>query len=360
MGALSFWPSSVLLSYPGFFISNFIIACGLSCLEVAANLFITLAGPSHLSESRLNFAQGIQAVGSVLSPILAKKALFNDINQKSIFNMQWCYLAVALVVVGLAVVFYYFPLSEATDDVLEVNAQQALASRGLDASASLKFFGVSVSARTASLAFGAVTMFIYVGAQETISYFWMPTSTFIYGAIDPFWVQAISHAVFAVGRFMASGICYIGVPPRIVLLASISGALICSLLTLVLPAGQGALATLILITFFEAAIFPTLFAITLRNQGSRSKLVSAVLVTAISGGGALPVTAWGAQQHHMDRPRYSLIIVTVLYGVAMVMPGWLCGGMRAWVDPPRAVAAVVVPDIEVKGEEGSLDPREAV
>lgn len=334
VGALSFWPSSVLLSYPGFFISNFIIACGLSCLEVAANPFIALAGPSHLSESRLNFAQGIQAIGSVFSPILAQKALFSNVNEMSIFNMQWCYLAVALVVVALAVVFYYVPLSEAADDLLEANAQQALTERGLDASASLRIFGVSITARTALCSLGVVTMFIYVGAQQSIAYFWMPTSTVIHAAIDPFWVEAIAHSVFAVGRFLASGLCYFGIPPRFILLGCIIGSFICTLLALVLPLGQGALAVLILITFFESAIFPTLFAITIRNQGNRTKLTSALLVTAVSGGGPFPAIAWGAQRAHTGNPRYFLVVVTVLYGVSLVMPGWLCGGMRIWVDPP--------------------------
>ncbi|GFZ44333.1 hypothetical protein JCM24511_02055 [Saitozyma sp. JCM 24511] len=57
-GALSFWPSSVLRPYAGFFVSNFFLALGISCLEVAANLFIPLAGPGELFEARLNLGRG--------------------------------------------------------------------------------------------------------------------------------------------------------------------------------------------------------------------------------------------------------------------------------------------------------------
>jgi len=329
----------VLLSYPGFFISNFIIATGLSTLEVAANPFIALAGPSHLSEARLNFAQGIQAVGSVLSPILAKRVLFVNLSRQSLFNVQWCYLAVALVVVALAVVFFYVPLSEAPDDELEAQAQQALLDVGLEAEASLIVFGLHISARGALLAFGTIGMFIYVGAQETISYFWAPISTELKPTMDPFWVQAIAHSVFALGRFVGSAACWAGVPPRLVLLVCIAGAFVTSLLALTLHPGSGAMGMFILITFFESAIFPTLFAITMRHQGVRTKLTSTILVTAVCGGGVLPVAAYGAQQAHLGNPRYSLVVVVVLYGVSLVVPGWLCGGMRKWVDPQRPIRA---------------------
>lgn len=335
IGALSFWPSSVLLSYPGFFISNFIIALGLACLEVAGNPFIALAGPSHLSETRLNFSQGIQALGSVVSPILAKQVLFNDVNQDSLFNIQWCYLAVALFVVALAVVFYYVPLSEAPDDVLEATSQQALFDTGLDASATLPVFGFHISARTALLVMGCFTMALYVGAQESISYFFGQVSTVLNPRMDPFWVQAIAHAVFALGRFLASAATYIGIPPRYVLLVCCAGSFFFSLLSLVLRPGKGTSAAYILISFFESAIFPTLFAITLRNQGANTKFTSAALVTAISGGGVFPGVSYGAVKANPGHPRYSLIVVVVLYGVSMLMPGWLCGGMRKWVDPLR-------------------------
>lgn len=150
----------------GLLLSNFIIAMGLSCLEVAANPFIALAGPGELSEARLNFAQGIQGVGSIFSPILAQKALFENVNSMSLFRVQWCYLAVALFVVFLAVFFLYVPLSEADDDDLEAMAVQRLFNADLDRG--VTWFGLSV--RQTLLWSGATIMLIYVGAQEAVSY----------------------------------------------------------------------------------------------------------------------------------------------------------------------------------------------
>jgi hypothetical protein len=66
-GTLVFWPSAVLTSFPGFIISNFVVGFGLSVLETAANPFLALCGPSQSAEFRLLVAQGVQAIGSVLS-----------------------------------------------------------------------------------------------------------------------------------------------------------------------------------------------------------------------------------------------------------------------------------------------------
>ncbi|KAK5139422.1 hypothetical protein LTR04_003589, partial [Oleoguttula sp. CCFEE 6159] len=77
-GTLIFWPSAVLTSFPAFLVSNFIVGAGLSTLEIAANPFIALCGPAEYSEIRLNLSQGVQAIGSIVSPLLARKVLFRN------------------------------------------------------------------------------------------------------------------------------------------------------------------------------------------------------------------------------------------------------------------------------------------
>lgn len=114
-GALMFWPSAVLTSFPAFMISNFTVALGLSTLEIAANPFIALCGPPEYGEFRLNLAQAFQGFGAVLSSLMATFALFKGLdNTSSLIDAQWTYLAVALFVAFLAVVFYYYPLPEAS------------------------------------------------------------------------------------------------------------------------------------------------------------------------------------------------------------------------------------------------------
>lgn len=326
---MSYWPSSVLKSYPGFFISNLIVALGLSVLETAANPFVALAGPGHLSESRLCFSQAIQGVGSVISPILASRALFSGLDESDLFRVQWCYLAVALFVVALAVVFFYVPLSEASDDELEAMATQRLYNADMDKGE--KAFGLDT--RSLLLYTGVVLMATYVGAQESVSYFWGGISLSAYPSFNPSNSASIGSGLFALGRFLGSALTY-SFPPRYVLCGYILGSFLVSLLAMVLPPGPSALTFLVLLQFFESAIFPILFAIILRNQGKHTKFAATVTTMAICGGAIWPSVVYAVDMTHND-PRYSIRVTTGLYAVAMLWPVMLSVDrtMRRWVDP---------------------------
>lgn len=162
VGTLVFWPSAVLASFPAFLISNFIIGLGVATLELAGNPFIALCGPSEYSEVRLNISQAVQAIGTVVSPVLAKKVMFrNVLDAPSLIDVQWAYLGIALFVVILALVFYYVPLPEASDDDLE-----NLALKKAQANAQ-RVGGLPVIYVT--LALGVFSNFCYVGSQEGAS-----------------------------------------------------------------------------------------------------------------------------------------------------------------------------------------------
>ncbi|KAI4186980.1 MAG: hypothetical protein LQ346_005586 [Caloplaca aetnensis] len=161
-GTLVFWPSAVLLSYPAFLVSNFIVGLGVATLELGGNPFIALCGPPEYSEVRLNISQAIQAIGSVVSPILAQKVLFKGVTDApSLIDIQWTYLGIALFDVVLALVFFYLPIPEASDEDL-----QQLADEREDVN-SCKIGGVSVVYIT--LALGAFSQFCYVGGQEAVA-----------------------------------------------------------------------------------------------------------------------------------------------------------------------------------------------
>ncbi|WWD18846.1 hypothetical protein CI109_103301 [Kwoniella shandongensis] len=330
-GAMAFWPSAVLSSYPGFVISNFMIASGLSVLETAANPFIALAGPGEYSEARLNFSQGIQAIGGFLSSLLANKVLFKDVTGRQLYKVQWCYLAVAIFVLFVAIIFFYFPLCEVDDEHLELKAQQRFDNAGI--SPTSHTFGTPT--RYLLAATGVLAMSFYVGAQESVSYYWGPVSSEIHRSFDPFWGHEIGRAVFALGRFIASALCFLGLPPRIVLAVYVIGAFITTLLTMILPAGNGTLAVMIMIMFFQSAIFPTLFAIIIRGQGRNTKLVSTLTVMSICGGAVWPTSAFGVRKARPDDPRMVLIIPVVLTAVMILHPAMLTAvrELRHWVDP---------------------------
>jgi hypothetical protein len=161
-GALVFWPSAVLTSFPAFLVSNFIVGLGLSLLEVAANPFVALCGPPQWMEVRLNLSQGVQAIGTVFSPLLASKVLFkNSTNAAGLIDVQWTYLGIALFTTLLAVAIYYIPLPEATDDELEEVAEHP------DLLNLAEIKGVKLVKIT--LVIACIAQFCYVGAQESIS-----------------------------------------------------------------------------------------------------------------------------------------------------------------------------------------------
>ena len=161
-GTLIFWPSAVLTSIPAFLVSNFIVGLGLSTLEVAANPFIALCGPPEYAESRLNISQGVQAIGSILSPLLATKVLFKNVRDtSSLRDIQWVYLGIALFDVALALAFYYLPIPEASDEDLEEVAEKR---HSMNANTLGRIPTVYVT-----LAFAVFSQFCYVGGQEAVA-----------------------------------------------------------------------------------------------------------------------------------------------------------------------------------------------
>ncbi|KAJ9120940.1 hypothetical protein QFC22_002876 [Naganishia vaughanmartiniae] len=336
-GAMSFWPASTLASFSGLFVSQFFTSFGLSCLEIAANPYIALAGPQHLNEARLNFAQAIQATAGALSPVLSRRVLLRSVTTRArLVDTQWAYLAIALFVILLGVLFFYIPIPEATDEDFERVSRARLHAVGLDQRATIG----GAAAGAMLVGFGVVTMLAYLGGQETLSYFWSAIVQEIKpGASgDATWAyQEAALASFAVGRYLAAGIAYLGVPGRYILTVCIGGTLVTTVLASHLSTrvagGSAPLAMLILSHFFESAIFPTLYAIVVRNQGARTKLVSMGLTIAIGGGGVLPSITYALRKQ--DPTRRSIYTVIGFYSVAMLLPILLNSSsvMRRWVDP---------------------------
>ena len=143
-------------------------------------------------------------------------------------------------------------------------------------------------------------------------------------------------ACFAVGRYIASGVAYLGVPGRYILMICTTGALVTITLAAHLPLeadGNAALALLILTYFFESAIFPTLYAIVIRNQGSRTKLVAMGLTIAIGGGGVLPSIIYALRRSQSTRRAFDTAVG--FCAVAMLLPLLLnlSPTLKRWVDP---------------------------
>jgi fucose permease len=325
-GTLVFWPSAVLTSYGAFVASNFIVAYGLSCLEIAANPFIALCGPLEYAEVRLNMSQGFQGIGTVVSPLLAMKVLFGKITRaSSLVDVQWAYLGIAIFVWLLAVVFYYIPLPEASDEELEELADR----RSAVYRARIGPYRVVF----VTLALGVFSQFCYVGLQESFGGNVQSLISLVRpnSKLSPFDYLTVGHTVFAVGRFVAAFLNYV-FKPRWILLFLYTGIIICcGLLT-----GLGAEASAaILMTnyFFEAGTFAIIYAISMRGLGEHTKTGSAFMATAISGGSPFPVIQWGVANHRGLKYSFIVPMATACFGMVFALYLNLVPQARAQVDP---------------------------
>ena len=134
----------------------FIVGSGLSTLETAANPFIATCGPPRYSELRLTLAQGFQAIGTVVAPVLASQVLFKNVDDNSLTSVQWVYLGIAIFVFLLAIVFFLVRLPEVSDEDMEEQAK---------GSAGQTEFEDKPLGKQYTLFYGVFAQFCYVGAQ---------------------------------------------------------------------------------------------------------------------------------------------------------------------------------------------------
>lgn len=302
-GTLIFWPSAVLSSYAAFAVSNCIVGMGLAVLETAANPFIALCGPLENSEVRLNISQGVQAIGMVVSPLLAKKVLFKKVNDvSSLVDVQWTYLGIALFDVLLAVAFYYLHIPEASDDDLEELANQRRADNltpGLG--------GIPVVWWTLGL--GVFSMFFYVAGQEVLNKSFetlvqvsLPSSSSSSSSshLGSFELLTLGRALFAIGRFLAAA-AQLFLKPRWILLASYTGTIVFTILCME-TSGETAVAMGLLVFLFESGAYSIIFAIALRGTARHTKSASAALTVAVCGGGVFTFAQQAASINFSSRP----------------------------------------------------------
>lgn len=252
---------------------------GLSTLETSANPFIATCGPPRLSEFRLELSQSFQAVGSVIAPLLAARVFFKKVGDQDLSNVQWTYLGIAAFVFCLAVVFFFAPIPEVTDADMALQAEQCSDLTGFEDRPLRKQY---------KLFFGVAAQFCYVGAQVAVA------SQFIRFAEESAKIDesaaadryAIAQSLFAIGRFAAAGF-FLFIKPRWVLLVFMTAIMIFISISMGVY-GEGGVATLSLVLFFESCIFPTIFALSIRGLGRHTKRGSSWIVASVCGGALFP------------------------------------------------------------------------
>ncbi|KAF2124250.1 MFS general substrate transporter [Dothidotthia symphoricarpi CBS 119687] len=327
VGALMFWPSAVYRSFPGFCGSMFIAGSGLSTLETSANPYIAVCGPPKWSEFRLELSQSIQAVGSVVAPVLASYVIFKNVGAdgKSLEAVQYVYLGIAGFVAILAVIFFFAPIPEITDSDMADQAEMTTGATGYVDKPLRKQY---------RLFWGTAAQFSYVAGQVGVAAYFINyflqarpdlDTTTAHQKGSEFY--AIAQALFAIGRFAAAGLMYYGGKPRIVLLIFQTGIMIFISAAIGTNTGGadranwGGISMLFIVLFCESCIFPLIFAITLRGLGRHTKRGASFLVSAVCGGAVGPAILGNVADK--IGTRHAMCIPLIFYAIAWSYPIYL-------------------------------------
>jgi FHS family L-fucose permease-like MFS transporter len=293
VGALLFYPAAELRQFVFFLGALYIIAFGLSFLETAANPFVSVMGPPQTGPARLNLAQSFYGIGAFLGPFLGGLLIFSGVEYSraevaamtpaaldawrlaEAKTVQLPYLGVAAAVAVVAVLIALARFPAVDEGVASPGTEQRGSLREL-----LKF---------RHFRWGVFTQFAYVGAQVAIwSYFIDFTKDLSPGTSERAAARLLSFGFLAlmVGRF--SGAFIMQRWPAAKLLSLYATANVVLLIVAMTTSGWTAIGALWLTIFFMSIMFPTIFALGVRNLGSLTKVASSFMIMAIIGGAVFP------------------------------------------------------------------------
>ena len=293
IGALGFWPAAELRIYGAFLATLFVLATGITVLQVAANPYVALLGPERTSSSRLTLAQALNSLGTTLAPyfggmlILSNTvrspeqiAVMPEVERAAYFAheaqaVQGPYLGLGIFLFLLAVFVFLFRLPALTEttEAADTNSHS---------------WGDVLRHR--HLVFGVLGIFFYVGAEVAIgslmvNYFSLPEIGGISEAQASNYLMAYWFLAM-LGRFAGSALM-VKLSPRKLLatFAAVNMALLAITMT---NTGAVAMYSLIAIGLFNSIMFPTIFALSIERLGPLTSKASSLLIMAIVGGAIVP------------------------------------------------------------------------
>ncbi len=287
-GAFLFYPAAAMRSYGFFLGALFVIACGLTFLETAANPYITVLGDPEGATQRLNFAQSFNGLAATLAPLLggmfilsgksltaAQTAAMPAPQLEAYLNheaaaVQGPFLLIGGFVLLIAVVLYFTRLPDIVEAADEEGAGRPLL-------------------QEKNLLLGVLTLFFYVGAQVCVSSFFIRFAGRVAGVEEKTAALYLAGSLlgFMIGRFIGTALMrYV---PASRLLAGYSLLNFFLVLVAVLTHGWFPVYALVGVQFFMSIMFPTIFSLSIRGLGSKTKEGSSLLIMAIVGGAVFPV-----------------------------------------------------------------------
>jgi len=293
IGALGFWPAAELRIYEAFLGALFVLATGITVLQVAANPYVALLGPEQTSSSRLTLAQALNSLGTAIAPIFGGLLILGNTVKSAdqiaampeaeqlayrvqeAQAVQGPYVGLGIALFLLAVFVFLFRLPALTESTEQADPVKHTLGEAL---------------RHRHVLYGVLGIFFYVGAEVAIgsflvNYLSMPN-------IGGFTEQEATHYVAAywtmamIGRFVGSAIMVKFSPRK--LLAIFATVNVVLLAMTMLTEGQVAVYSVVATGLFNSIMFPTIFALGIERLGPLTGKASSLLIMAIVGGAIIP------------------------------------------------------------------------
>jgi len=289
-GCFLFIPAANTNQYPFFLGALFIVACGLTFLETAANPYATILGNPATSTQRLNFAQSFNGLAVVMAPLIGGKLILSGTEytdaqmnamsaselamylQSEADRVKAPYFILGLIILIIAAIFIFTKLPDSKDS----------GAGGSGFAKILKF---------THLRGAVIAQFFYVGAQVCVASYFINVSRSAVGMDERTASQYLSGGyglAFVLGRFGGTFLMRFFKPNRLLAFYALINMVLAGVV--IFASGMLVVYALITISFFMSIMFPTIFALGITNLNSQdTKMGSSLIIMAIVGGALLPL-----------------------------------------------------------------------
>lgn len=300
-----------------FLICLFIMGCGLATLETAANPYTTKLGPKDSAERRINFSQSFNGLAWVVGPLIGLFIYGNNstVEGEKLSSMILPYAVIGGTVMLVAVLFFFTKLPEIKEE------------ENLEVLSSGEAEQIKPLSKQRHFVLGVIAQFCYVAAQTGVFSYLINFVTDVNQnphfdvAYGPYFLS-IGFALFMIGRMSGSFLMKFSKPTKLLAIYSF----LCCLLLPVVSIGAGWISLIALygVFFFMSVMFPTIFALGIKNLGPKTKKASSFLVMSIVGGALFPpVMGLIADKYNMSVgffapiPLFAFILYYALKGSAI-------------------------------------------
>ncbi len=281
IGCALFYPAAEAHVYELFLLALFVLASGITILQVSANPYVSVLGPAKTASSRLTMTQAFNSLGTTVAPLFGSWLILSEISQATAEQVKFPYLMLSASLLTLAIIFAFLKLPK-LGKAIDSEAENQSDTEFVDLGSVWKY---------RHLILGAIGIFVYVGAEVAIGSFLVGFLTLDHIAGLP--EQQAAHYIsyyFAgamIGRFAGAAIMQKLNAAKVLACHGI----LAGLLVLIAMTGQGSLAmwAILLVGLCNSIMFPTIFSLALQGLGKYTSQGSGLLCLAIVGGAIIPL-----------------------------------------------------------------------